>query len=140
MTYTLKDVDYAEALVLAERPGTITMRSDYDWYLSIRDKDQDPRFAIILFKCADQYRPEIKSTPEQIRKACSKLDDDRRYETRLRHQDGYHPDERINLVEMFLGDVGIWDTVEKRWVKWVNGEWKIIDGERTWIDGEWVPE
>ena len=62
-----------------------------------------------------------------------------RYETRLRHQNGFG-DEPINLLEMFLGDVGTWDTVEKRYVKWVNGEWKMIDGKRTWIDGEWVPE
>lgn len=69
MTYTLKDVDDAEALVLAERPGTLTYRDDYDWGLVIR-ADENSTHAIILFQCGDQYRPEIKSTPEEIRNIC----------------------------------------------------------------------
>lgn len=52
---------------------------------------------------------------------------DPRYRTRLRGK-GFRDDEPLDLVGLFLGDdLGVWDTLEKRWVK------------RS-TSGEWVPE
>jgi hypothetical protein len=45
------------------------------------------------------------------------MTDKPRYQVRIRHQGGFGDDEPINLFEMFLGDVGIWDTVEERWLE-----------------------
>lgn len=50
-----------------------------------------------------------------------------RYQSRLRRTHGFKNDEPIYLVEMLLGGLGVWDTVENRFVK--------LD-ER----GEWIPD
>lgn len=71
MPYSLKDVDAAEALVLAIRPETLVERGDFDWSLSVRDKDST--YAVILFQPRFEGQPEIKSTEEHIRNVCFML-------------------------------------------------------------------
>jgi len=74
MTYSLKDVNAAEALVRKIRPNTIIQRGDYDWSLAIADKELTTS-AIILFQPEreDIGQTEIKSSPETIRNACFML-------------------------------------------------------------------
>lgn len=50
-----------------------------------------------------------------------------RYVSRLRRTNGYAENEAIDLDAFAMGDLGVWDAVEKCWVK------------RN-VVGEWVPE
>lgn len=68
MAYSLNDVDAAEALIRKLRPDAIISRDDFDWSLSVKDKDSE--IAIILFQNGDEGRPERISTEEEIRDIC----------------------------------------------------------------------
>ncbi len=68
MSYSLKDVDEAEALVRSMRPETLISRDDYDWSLAVKDKDST--VAVILFQCGDETRPEIRSSLDDVRNVC----------------------------------------------------------------------
>lgn len=68
MSYTLQDVDAAEALIRSQCPSMPLSRGDYDWTLCISNRDKSA--AVILFQCGDDNRPEIKTDMEMIRDLC----------------------------------------------------------------------
>lgn len=70
MSYFIKDVDAAEALVRELRPETIISRGDYDWSLSIRDKHSNSAFILFRPKREDIGQSEIVSTLGEIRDLC----------------------------------------------------------------------
>lgn len=68
MSYSMKDVDNAESLIRQLRPDIMISRGDYDWALSICDKDRTCAF--IVFRPEMDGRDEISSTLDQIRDLC----------------------------------------------------------------------
>lgn len=71
MSYSLKDVDAAEALIRSEHPDAIIERGDYDWSLSVADKDwQSPGIILFQPRRDDIGQPEIKSSTSFIKDFC----------------------------------------------------------------------
>jgi hypothetical protein len=70
MPYSLKDVNDAEALVRSLRPEAIISRGDYDWSLSIMDKNSNAAFVLFQPQRDDTGQREISSTLDEIRDIC----------------------------------------------------------------------
>lgn len=73
MSYTLKQVDDAEARIRRECPGAHVSRSNYDWTLSVARSDMS--VAIVLFD-ASVSGPTIESDANAISAAIQWLNED----------------------------------------------------------------
>jgi hypothetical protein len=74
MSYSIKDVDAAEALVREIRPETLIQRGDYDWSLSIADKElTSPGFILFQPERGDIGQREISTPLDEIKDICFML-------------------------------------------------------------------
>lgn len=70
MTYTLEDVDRAEAYIRSTRPDLLIARGDYDYSLSIANKPR--HLAVVLFRVAreENGQSEVVTSLEEIKEIC----------------------------------------------------------------------